>query len=308
MLVLLKLVVGILSGSVSVLSEAAHSGIDLIASFIAFFSVRASDVPPDEQHPYGHGKIENISGVIEALLIFIAAGWIIYEAVKRLPSALAGRVEIEPMVGIFVMAISAAMNYLISGWLFRISQATDSVALEADGHHLRTDVWTSMGVLGGLAAMKVLNVLGIKGAAVLDSIVAIGVAFLIVRVAYDLTRTAGRPLVDVRLPDDEHQKIVDILDAEVAGDSALVDYHKLRTRKSGAHRHVDVHLIVKRDLDIEQAHDLAERVEDSIRGSINGAHVVTHIEPDTDDNLNDGVNNRCAENISEEDSDNQKNS
>jgi len=287
-LVVLKLVVGILGGSVSVISEAAHSGIDLIASFIAFFSVRASDVPPDEQHPYGHGKIENVSGVVEALLIFVAAGWIVYEAINRMPTALAGKLEIEPTAGILVMGISVAANYLISGWLFKISKLTDSVALEADGHHLRTDVWTSIGVFVGLAAVKILNMFGVKGAAVLDSGVALGVAILILRVAYDLTKTAGRPLMDVRLPDDEHQKVVDILNAEVAGDGPLVDYHKLRTRKSGAQRHIDVHLIVKRDLDVEQAHDFAEQVEDSIRSSVENANVVTHVEPDTDDNLNDG--------------------
>lgn len=290
LLVILKLVVGILSGSVSVISEAAHSGIDLVASFIAYFSVRASDVPPDDHHPYGHGKIENVSGVIEALLIFVAAGWIVYEAIKRMPMALAGKIEIEPAAGILIMAFSAVANYFISGWLFKVSKLTDSVALEADGHHLRTDVWTSIGVLFGLAGVKVLNAAGIKGAAVLDSIVALGVALLILRVAYDLTKTAGRPLMDVRLPDDEHQKVVDILDAEVAGDGPLVDYHKLRTRKSGAQRHIDVHLIVKRDLDVGQAHDFAEHVEDNIRNSIENAHVVTHVEPDTDENLSDSNN------------------
>ena len=291
-LVVLKLIVGLITGSVSVISEAAHSAIDLSASVIAYFSVRAAEVPADEEHPFGHGKIENLSGVIEAILIFLAAIYIVYEAIERLPRAIHGEIEIQPTLGIAVMFVSVVANYLISGWLFKVARATDSVALEADGHHLRTDVWTSLGVLGGLALMRLLNSLGIKGAAILDSAVALVVAGLITRVAYNLTKEAGRPLVDTRLPRQEVDRVRDILLA----DQRVVGYHKLRTRKAGAHRHIDVHIIVPEALSVAEAHKVAEEVEDRIREELRGAHVMTHVEPDTEENLREAPPEGLAEN------------
>lgn len=291
-LVAMKLVVGILSGSVSVISEAAHSAIDLGASVLAFFSVRAADVPADEEHPFGHGKIENISGVVEAVLIFIAAAYIIFVALKRLPSAVRGEVELEPGLGIVVMLISVVANYLISGWLFKIARETDSVALEADGHHLRTDVWTSVGVFAGLGIIQILLLFGVKQAAVLDPIIALAVAGLIIKVAYSLTRSAGAPLVDVRLPRQEVERVVDLL----LSDERIVGFHKLRTRKAGAERHIDVHIIVPEQLSIREAHELAEEIEDKIRGELCHAHVITHVEPDTEENLRDTPPEGLAEN------------
>lgn len=273
-LVALKLIVGIITGSVSVISEAAHSMIDLSASVIAYFSVRAADVPADEEHPFGHGKIENLSGVIEAILIFVAAVWIIFEAVKKL---MEHQKPIEPGLGILVMFVSVAANFTISTWLFKVARETDSVALEADGHHLRTDVWTSFAVFLGLILIR------LTGWVVLDSVVAIGVALLIMKVAYDLTREAGKPLVDSRLPRQEVQKVRDIL----LSDERIVGYHKLRTRKAGAERHVDVHLIVPEQMSIAQAHEVAEEIEDKIRGELGHMYIMTHIEPDTEDNLRD---------------------
>lgn len=272
MLVILKLAVGLFSGSVSVISEAAHSGIDLIASLIAFFSVKVSDVPADDEHPFGHGKIENISGVVEAILIFFAAAYIIYEAVRKIAHPEHG---MEPTLGIVVMFISAVANYLISGLLFKVAKKTDSVALEADGHHLRVDVWTSGGVFVGLGLIK------LTGWQFLDPIVAILVAILIIKVAYDLTREAGKPLVDSRLPKHEVDRVREIL----RSNTRIIGFHKLRTRKAGAHRHIDVHLIVPENLTVAQAHSMAEDVEHEIRAEFKGAQVVTHVEPDTEDNL-----------------------
>src|SRR3989304_4174382 len=149
-LVLMKLIVGLLIGSVSVISEAIHSGFDLLAAVIALFSVRTSSRPADSDHPFGHGKIENVSGAIEALLIFLAAGWIIFEAVKKFLYS-------EPMEaanwGVGVMFISAITNIFVSQMLFKVGKETDSVALQADAWHLRTDVYTSAGVMVGLATV-----------------------------------------------------------------------------------------------------------------------------------------------------------
>ncbi|HYW95165.1 MAG TPA: cation diffusion facilitator family transporter, partial [Bacteroidales bacterium] len=146
-LIAMKVTAGTLSGSVSIISEAIHSSMDLVAAIIAFFSVRASGKPPDKEHPYGHGKYENISGVIEAGLIFIAAGWIIYEAVKKL----SGEQYVESLgIGSLVMLISAGVNAIVSSRLYNVAKKTDSIALEADALHLKTDVYTSLGVAGGL--------------------------------------------------------------------------------------------------------------------------------------------------------------
>jgi cation diffusion facilitator family transporter len=289
-LVVLKLIVGILTHSVSVISEAAHSAIDLAASVIAYFSVKASDVPADEEHPFGHGKIENVSGVVEALLIFVAAVYIIFEAIEKLHNGSKG--EVQPDLGIVVMFVSVLANFLISRLLFNVAKETDSVALEADGHHLRTDVWTSFGVFGGLIVMAIMKYFHIPGTRIVDSAVAIAVAMLIMKVAYQLTREAGQPLVDARLPEDEVARVKEIL----LSDKRVVGYHKLRTRKAGSSRHIDVHIIVHEDLTVGQAHEVAEEVEDKIREELGFVQVITHVEPDTEENLRDTPPDGLAEN------------
>ena len=179
LLIVMKLVVGLISGSVSILSEAIHSSMDLIAALIAFFSVRVSDNPPDSRHPYGHGKIENISGVIESLLIFIAAVWIIVEAVKKL---FGERIELDSIaLGSIVMLISAIVNTYVSRRLYKVARATNSVALEADALHLKTDIFTSLGVAVGLGLIMA------TGINWLDPVIAILVALFIIREAYHLT-------------------------------------------------------------------------------------------------------------------------
>lgn len=265
-LVLLKLVVGVLSGSVSVLSEAAHSASDLLASWIAFFSVRVSDRPADEDHPYGHGKIESISGMAEALLIFLAAAYIIYESVSKLRKGVG---ELDVSLGLCVMLVSVLVNIGVSIRLFRVARETDSLALEADAEHLRTDVYTSVGVVAGLAAVR------ITGLSILDPIVAIGVALLILHAAWRLTRAAFGGLVDVILPEDEVAAVREVLDDE----PAVLGYHKLRTRKSGSARHVDLHVQMCDHLTLVAAHDLTERIEDRIRERLPNAVVTIHTEP-----------------------------
>ncbi|MBP2642113.1 MAG: Cobalt-zinc-cadmium resistance protein [Firmicutes bacterium] len=194
LLIAFKVTAGILSGSVSIISEAIHSLMDLVASFVAFLSVSSSAKPADKNHPYGHGKIENISGIVEGVLIFIAAGMIITEAVKKIwaPS------EIEhASIAIAVMTISAIINFLVSRKLYQVSKEEDSMALEADALHLKTDVYTSLGVGVGILLIK------LTGFTVLDSIVAIMVALLIIKEAWVLCKNAFDYLIDVRLSDEE---------------------------------------------------------------------------------------------------------
>jgi len=267
-LVVLKLVVGIMMQSVSVISEAVHSAIDLVAALIAWFSIREAGKPADDEHRFGHGKIENVAGTIEAVLIFGAAFYIIWEAVHKLRT---GTVEIESLgMGAAVMAVSALVNYLISRHLLSVAIKTDSVALEADGLHLRTDVYTSIGVLGGLVAIK------LTGIAMLDPIFAIAVACMIIKAAWDLTKTAFFHILDVKLPDDEESLIHDVL-KRFAGQ--YIEYHKLRTRKSGHVRHLDMHLVVPKQMTVEEGHNLAHRISADIEKELPYSQILVHIEP-----------------------------
>ena len=230
-LVVLKLVVGFAISSVSVISEAIHSGVDLLAAVIAFVSVRTSGRPADEDHPFGHGKIENLSGAIEAILIFVAAIWIVREAVERLlhPPA-------ESMVadwGIVVMLVSATANWVVSRMLMKVGKETDSIALRADAWHLRTDVYTSVGVMVGLGVIWAGNlVYPDLNLAWLDPVVAIGVALLIVKAAWDLTSESVRDLLDVRLPRSDEEWIL----ALVRRKPIVFGFHGLRTLKAGRMR------------------------------------------------------------------------
>ena len=267
-LIVLKLIVGIMMQSVSVISEAVHSGIDLVAAIIAWFSVRESGKPADDEHRFGHGKIENVAGTIEAVLIFGAAFYIIWEAAHKLR---AGTAEIESLgFGAAVMVVSAIANYLVSRHLLNVAVKTDSVALEADALHLRTDVYTSAGVLGGLVAIK------FTGIVMLDPIIAIVVALMIIKAAWDLTKTAFFHILDVKLPDDEEALIHDVLERYRG---RFIEYHKLRTRKSGHVRHIDMHLVVPKQLTVEAGHTLAHEITADIEKCLSHSLTLVHIEP-----------------------------
>ena len=266
-LVVIKLAVGISISSVSVLSEAIHSGLDLVAALIALFAVSKSSKPPDRKHQYGHGMIENVAAVIEALLIFAASVWIIRETVVKITTG--ARVE-APFWGLMVMAFSAAVNWVISSLLMKTAVKTDSVALEADALHLRTDVYTSAGVAVGLL------LLWITGIHLFDPLLAIGVALLIIKAACELMVKAFYPLLDVSLPQDEEEEIRAIL--QNYGDY-FIEYHKLRTRKAGPQRFIDLHLVVPQYMNITASHELCDIIEEKIMEKYPGAQVLIHVEP-----------------------------
>jgi cation diffusion facilitator family transporter len=266
LLVLLKLGVGLWIGSVAVLSEAVHSGTDLVAAFVAFFAVRASDAPPDERHPYGHGKMESVSGVAEAVLILVAGTYIVAEAVRAL---IHGRESEHVGWGVGVMTLSALLNVFVARQLFRVARATDSIALEADAHHLSIDVWTSVGVVIGLAL-----VWG-TGLHLFDPLVALAVAFFILRTGWRILRGAFSPLLDEQLPPQE----VRAVEAIMANHQQILGWHKLRTRKSGSQRHVDVHIQVDDDMSLKDAHRLTEELEDAMRDALPNLSVMIHTEP-----------------------------
>jgi len=281
-LVLLKLIAGIITGSVSIISEAIHSGLDLAAAIIAFIAVRVSSRPPDHRHRYGHGKFENISGTIEALLIFIAAIWIIFEAYEKIVTG----AKVETIgIGIAVMAFATLVNWIISGALMRTARKTDSIALEADAMHLRTDVYTSLGVMVGLSVLYITKI------QILDPLIAIAVALLIIKAAYDLTLKALVPLLDVALPADEEAEI-DCAISKIHSEG-IVGFHQLRTRKAGSERYVDMHLVVARNLSISEVHNLCDRIENEIENCLPSVHVLVHAEPCEDEDCPTCQNTGC---------------
>jgi cation diffusion facilitator family transporter len=273
-LVLFKLVVGFLIGSISVISEAIHSAVDFLAALIAFVAVRKSGKPADADHPFGHGKVENISGTVEAALIFLAAGWIIFEAVKKLryPEPLD-----EPGWGVLVMLLSAVVNTVVSHLLFKVGRETDSLALQADALHLRTDVYTSAGVMVGLALIW-LGERVFPGTHFhwLDPAAAICVAFLIIKAAYDLTIKSARDLLDESLPPEE----LDLIRSHIREFAPEVrGFHRLRTRKSGSERFVEFHMLVDADMSVERSHHISDRIMDAIKEHYPDSTVTVHIEP-----------------------------
>jgi cation diffusion facilitator family transporter len=273
-LIVFKLVVGIVIGSVAVISEAIHSAMDLAASVIAFFAVRASGRKADDRHPYGHGKFENVSGVVEALLIFVAAAWIIYEAVRKLirPES----VEM-PVWGVAVMAVSVVLNLIVSRRLFKVGRETDSVALQADAWHLRTDIYTSLGVMLALVAVMVGRLVDADvNLNWVDPAAAILVALLILKAAIELTWNSARDLLDVSLP----QEDVSWIDGFIAeGWPVVRSFHNLQTRKAGPYRFIDFHLVVEDTMSVAQAHTLGDEIVDAIKARLPETRVLIHIEP-----------------------------
>lgn len=265
LLILMKLIVGIISGSVSIISEAIHSSMDLVAAIIAFLSVRVSDNPPDSRHPYGHGKIENISGVIEALLIFVAAIWIIEEAVKKL---LGEAIELDSIaLGSLVMVISAIINTIVSRRLYKVARETNSVALEADALHLKTDVYTSLGVAVGLGLIM------LTGINWLDPVVAILVALFIIIESYQLLKKAFTPLLDTAWADD------DIIELESKLKRLEVHYHDLRTRVAGNYRFIDLHIEIPENVSVGNAHQYCDKIENELTDKYGNLTVTIHVEP-----------------------------
>lgn len=264
LLIILKFIVGIITGSVSIISEAIHSAMDLLAAIIAFFSVRISGIPPDREHPYGHGKYENISGVIESLLILIASAWIIYEAIMKFikPSSVDA-----PFWGVIVMLISSLVNIYVSRRLYKVAKLTDSVALEADALHLKTDIYTSAGVGFGLL------LLWITGLNWLDPLIAIFVALFIIYEAIELTKRAFKPLVDVSINPLQLNTVNEILL------QFPYKFHDLKTRKAGSDIFIEFHIEMPKELHLDLVHDTCDKIEEAIRKAIPTAQIMIHAEP-----------------------------
>jgi len=263
----LKGVAAWLTGSLGLLSDALESVVNLGAALIALYTLRVAMRQPDEKHPFGYTKAEYFSSAVEGALILLAALAIVAAAVPRL-------IEPQPIlrfdVGIFLSLLAAAMNLGTALVLLRAGKRHDSIALEADAHHLLTDVWTSIGVVAGVGATV------LTGWLALDPLIAIAVAVHILWVGTRMMRRSVLGLMDRALPEPDLERIRAILDAYRADG---LDYHALRTRRAGRLRLVEMHLLVPGEMSVREGHRIADEIEEKIRAQLPGAAVLTHLEP-----------------------------
>ena len=271
-LIALKLAAGAITGSVAILSEALHSMIDLIASVIAFISVRRADEPADVDHPYGHEKLESLAASIEGMLILAGAALIIYESVHRLATG----ASVEKLgIGIAVIGFSALANGGVSLFLRRQASRHSSPALAGDAAHLGTDALTSLGVLVGLVLVQ------ITGAEAIDSAVAIAVAVVIVLAGVRILRRSASALIDEAPPPEEMDRIEAAIARARAETPEIVGYHKLRARTTGRRRYIDLHVQFRSGTTLERAHELAHKLRDAIESDLGDAEALIHVEPES---------------------------
>ncbi len=270
-LIVLKVVVAVITGSISILAQAADSLLDLFAVVIVFFAAIIAVRSADEEHPFGHGKVEDIAAIAQGLLIFIAAGLIIYSAVRRIITG--ATVELTE-AGIAVMVVSIVVSIFLSRHLLRVSRAVDSVALQANARNIAADVYSASAVLVGLIIVR------FTGLSILDPVVALLVALLILKVAYDVGKGSLTALIDVKLPEAEESIIRSIV-MEHYGE--LAGFHALRTRKAGNQRYIDLHLEMPRNTSVEEAHNICDHLEEDIKSRLQRANVIIHVEPCTDE-------------------------
>jgi len=270
-LIVLKVCVGIVTGSISIISEALHSLVDLAASFIAYFSVVKSAQPADEDHPFGHGKYEDLAGFVEAILIILTAIYILYIAAEKLVKSGSGH-YFETDLGIAIMTISTVANFVVSRYLFYTAKVTDSIALHTDAEHLSMDVYSSFSILAGLVAVK------FTGLYVLDPIFAIIVAAIILKTGLTLTKQASNNLLDGALPNAEKEVIQKVL--EGFKEHGLKGVKAVKTSKSGSKRIIQLIILLPCDMTLKNTHILCDEIENSIGEHLNNASVIIHSEPD----------------------------
>jgi cation diffusion facilitator family transporter len=268
-LMALKLSVGILTGSIAVLSDGIDSAEDAVASCFAFISIRLASHPADEDHPYGHGKAESIAAAAQALLIAGGAGYIVYQGVRRL---IDHDVEIDTGPGLIALGVTAVLNVGIALYVGRAARLTGSPALHADTRHL----WTNVAQAG--AVIVALGLVALTGTVIFDPIVALGLAAFLLWTAAQVFTTALDEIMDVRLPEDEEQ-VVEACLRELRS-NGVRGYHHLRTRKAGRHRYIDLHLLVDPEQSVAAAHDICDCVEQEICARLTEATVTIHLEPD----------------------------
>lgn len=271
LLTVFKLVVGILTGSLGILAEALHSGLDLVAALVTWFAVRVSGRPADREHTYGHGKIENLSALFETVLLLATCAWIIYEAVARL---FFKHVEVEASIWAFVvMIIAIIVDANRSRMLYRMARKHNSQALEADALHFATDIWSSSVVIAGLLLVRAADWLGLPWLAKADAVAALGVACIVIWVSLQLGRRTVAALLD-GVPASLREEV-----ARAARVPGVVEVRQVRVRRSGPETFADVRLAISRDASFERTHEIGAQAEAAIQEILPGADVVVEVEP-----------------------------
>jgi len=268
-LIVLKVVVAIITGSISILAQTVDSSLDLFAVVVTFIAIRIATKPADREHPFGHGKVENIAAIVQAGLIFIAGGLIIYSAVHKI--IVGAKVELAE-AGMGVMLISMIASVFLSRHLLKVSRATDSVALEANAHNIAADVYSTAAVLAGLVVVR------LTGLNILDPVIAMAVALLILKAGYEVLNKSFGGLVDIRLPEAEE---IEVKSCIMEHGGQLVAFHELRTRKAGSQRYIDLHLVMPRNASVEEAHRMCDHLEQDIETRLPNTNVTIHVEPCT---------------------------
>lgn len=266
-LALLKLVIAFFSGSMAVLASAVDSLLDILMSGVNFMAIRQAEQPPDQRHPFGHGKFETLATLFQSLIIFLSGGWIIYEAVIRLSE---GKQLENLNQGIGVLAISSVASWIIARHLSQVAKQTDSTALEADSLHFRMDIFTNLGLMIGLLVIRWFDIFW------LDSALSILVASYILHEAVQLVKRSLTDMLDQELPEEIQNQVRQLITTH---QGPLAGYHGLRTRRAGSLKIMDFHLEVCKDMTVSEAHKLTDSLEKRIEREIQGADVIIHIDP-----------------------------
>ena len=264
-----KVFVGVVTGSVSIWAQAVDSSLDIFAVIVTFLTVGYSSKPADEEHPYGHGKVEPVAAAIQSLLLLAASAAIAYSAIHRIIEG--STVNYAP-AGVAVMLVSLLVNIFLSNHLFKVARNTGSLALEANANNIRGDVYSTGGVLIGLTIVSIW-----KQATIVDPILALVVVLLILRATFRVARLAFSELVDVKLPEAEENNIKAAITEHL--DEEVVSFHKLRTRKVGNQRHIDLHLVMPKHITLEEAHEMCNHLEADMKIRLQYTDVTIHVEP-----------------------------
>ena len=268
-LIILKLVAGFISGSISIISEAIHSGSDFLASVIAFYAVHKSDQPADEGHQFGHGKYEDVAGFVEGCLIILASLYIIYEASKKL-SGLSEPID-NSVLAVSVMFVSVCANTLVSAYLFKVAKITDSIAIYSDAQHLRTDIYSSLAVFIGLVVINITN------CHILDPLIALVVAIIIMNTGVKICKRTMNDILDGSLPESDIELIRSTI--KTNSQETPLAIKEIKTRKSGKDKEINMILLVDGNLTVSSAHEICDKIENEIENKLGNTKITIHVEP-----------------------------
>ncbi len=270
-LIILKVVVSIISRSISISAQAADSFLDLFSIFITFIALNMSSAPADEEHPFGHGKAEGLAAMTQAVLVLGAGFFIIYSSINRAIHS----TTIKPDEGIAVMIISIITSFFLSRHLHRVAEATGSMAIDASARNISADVYSASGVLLGLLVVRFTDLV------ILDPIIALIMAGFVLKAGYEVTIRAIHELIDYALPKEEQEILNNCLEVH---NTQIVEFHAVRSRRAGNERFIDLHIVMPRNVSFEDSHAMCDHLEQDIKDKISSANVIIHAEPCSSEN------------------------